>query len=232
MSKVNWRVILVLVVGLGSVTGAGHGDEIDLSGTWTMTMLRPSPTGDKEAELVIEQDGFSLTVSMRGESGEVECVGYLDGVEIRFYCVAPGKKGDTVVKYGGHVRGDLIGGEVDLGKQGLSTWKATRGPEEGVDLGGTWTLQMRGDSPSGMNLAKMNFRQEGHNLVVTLESERGSVECEGFVAGRLITFFYVRPTNGDQIVARFTGQLAGAFMGGEVDMGKLGKTTWRATQNV
>jgi hypothetical protein len=185
-------------------------------------MLRPSPTGDKEAELVIEQDGFSLTVSMRGESGEVECVGYLDGVEIRFYCVAPGKKGDTVI----------IGGEVDLGKQGLSTWKATRGPEEGVDLGGTWTLQMRGDSPSGMNLAKMTFRQEGHNLVVTLESERGSVECEGFVAGRLITFFYVRPTNGDQIVARFTGQLAGAFMGGEVDMGKLGKTTWRATQNV
>jgi hypothetical protein len=230
MKKLSWTLILALVMGL-CVTGPSIAQEIDLSGTWTMTMLTKSPTGDKEATLSFEQDGFSLAVNMKGASGEVDCVGYIDGKEVRFFCVTPGKKGETVAKFRGHIRGDLMGGEVDLGKQ-PTTWKATKGEQPSPDLTGNWTLQMRGESPSGMDRARMSFRQEGHNLVVTLENELGSVECEGFLAGRVITFFYVRATNGDQFVAKFTGQLAGALMGGEVDMGKLGKTTWRATQNI
>ena len=231
MNKLSSTLIIALAVGLCAFAPS-IAQEIDLSGTWTMTMLTKSPTGDKEATLSFEQDGFSLGVAMKGASGAVDCVGYIDGKELQFFCATPGKKGETVAKFRGHVRGDLMGGEVDLGKQNTTTWKATKGEELSPDLGGSWTLQMKRESPSGMDRAKMSFRQEGHNLVVTLENELGSVECEGFLAGRIITFFYVRATNGDQFVAKCTGQLAGALMGGEVDMGELGKTTWRATQNI
>ena len=230
MRKLFLLPILIVVTGLALGLPV-LAEEVDLSGTWTMTMLTKSPTGDKTATLTFEQDGFNLAVNMKGASGDVDCVGYIDGKEVRFFCVGPGKKGEAVTKFSGHVRGDLMGGEVDMGKQ-PTTWKATKGEDPTPNLSGTWTLQMKGESPSGMDRAKMTFRQEGHNLVVTLENERGVVECEGFVADRLITFFYVRATNGDEFVAKFTGQLAGALMGGEVDMGSLGKTTWRATQNI
>lgn len=198
-----------------------------------MTILGSSPIGDKEAELSFERQEFNLQVSLTGaKAGSIQSVGYVDGSELRFYVIRPGRKGDLIAKFTGHVRGDLMGGEIDMGKQGMATWKAVRGPEEGVDLSGTWTLQMKGESPSGMHLVKMNFRQEGHNVVVTLLGEKEDVECDGFVDGRIITFYYVRPTDGEQFVAKFEGQISGAYIGGEVDMGELGKTTFMATRDI
>ena len=159
-------------------------------------------------------------------------MGYVDGHAVRFYYVRPGKKGDTVVRFSGHVRGDLMGGEADLGKKGVTTWKATRGEEKGVDLAGIWTLQMKGDSPSGLHLVKMTFRQDRDHIVAVLESEDGTIECEGYVDGRSITFYYVRHTGDSKFIARFEGQLAGGIMGGEVDLGEHGTSTWRATTDV
>jgi hypothetical protein len=35
-------------------------------------------------------------------------------------------EGDFVAKYTGHVAGNLMGGEVDMGEHGKTTWKATK----------------------------------------------------------------------------------------------------------
>jgi len=216
-----------LVLGVTPV----EAQEADLAGSWKMTILGNSPFEDKEATVTFELQGFSLVVRVSGAKGEARAVGYVDGNHVSFYSVKPSRKGDIVARFSGHVRGDLMGGELTMGKQ-VTTWKATRGAEPEIDLSGTWTLQMRGDSPSGLHLVKMSFRQEGHSLVVTLHGESSDVECEGYLVGRVITFFYVRHTDGEDFVARFSGQLAGALIGGEVDMGELGTTTWRATQDV
>jgi len=197
-----------------------------------MTMLGKSPTGEKEAMLAFERDGFQLKVAMTSSKGQTEAIGYIDGSEIRFYYVRPGKKEDVVAKYTGHVRGDLMGGEVNMGKSGTTVWMARRGSQKKVDLSGTWTLQMQGESPSGLDLVKMTFHQNAHNIIATLSSELGEVECEGFIEEDEITFYYVRVTDEGRFVARFHGLLGGAAIGGDVDMGEHGKTTWMATKDV
>jgi len=232
MLKSRNLLMLLIATGLMLSGTIAVAQEVDLSGDWTMTMLGKSPTGENEVGLSFERDGFNLMVTMTGKKGVAKAIGYIDGPEIRFYYIRPTKKGDFVAKYTGHIRGDLMGGEVDMGKQGVTTWKATRGDAPVVDLSGTWKMQMKGDSPSGMHLVDVTFSQEDHNLVATFRGESSDVECEGSIDGRVITFYYVRPTNGEQFVAKFTGQLAGAIMGGEVDMGETGKTTWRATRTL
>jgi hypothetical protein len=232
VSKRNRALTKVMVLGCLLLTSLASAQEVDLSGSWNMSVLGKSPTGDKEIALSFERNGFNLAVTMNGKKGALKSAGYIDGREIRFYYVKPGKKEDIVAKFTGHVRGDLMGGEVDMGKSGISTWKATRGPEKGIDLSGQWTLQMRGESPSGLHLIKMTFGQEHHKLLVTLKGEVADVECEGYVEGDIVTFYYVRHTQGDRFVAKFTGQIGGDMIGGEVDMGEMGKTTWRASRDI
>ena len=109
MPSNRFPILLTLLTSLVLATGVVMAEEGDLSGTWKMTMLHKSPTGDKEADLTFERDGFSLMVTMTGASGKVECQGYIDDPELRFYCVVPGKKGDVMAKFSGHKRGDLMG---------------------------------------------------------------------------------------------------------------------------
>lgn len=227
MTKLVVATLCLIVAG-----PAMSAEDADLSGEWAMTLLGKSPTGEKDATLFFERDGFQIKVKMTSKRGEAEAVGYVDGTEIRFYYVRAGKKEDVVAKYTGHVRGDLMGGEVDMGKGGKTIWMARRGSKKKVDLSGTWTLQMQGESPSGLDLVKMTFRQEGHNIVAMLTSELGVVECEGFIEDDEITFYYVRATGDGEFIARFHGLLGGAVIGGEVEMGKHGKTTWIATKDV
>lgn len=222
---------LALITALALALAAVPAAAADLDGTWDLTILGKSPLGEDQAQITFVRDGFNLTATIEMNGVTTDCVGYIDGQELRFYYIKPGKKEDIVSKFTGHVRGDLMGGEIETEK-GNATWKATRGQEPGVDLSGTWTLQMKGESPSGLDRVKMSFRQEGHNLVATLHGDSREIECEGFVDGRIITFYYVRATDGERFVAKFTGQLAGALMGGEVDLGSFGKTTWRATQDL
>lgn len=230
--KRRHAVAVMLTTGLLLASGARSAeDEVDLAGEWVMTVLGRSPTGQRESRVRFERDGFQLLATVTGKRGDVKAIGYIEGHEIRFYYITGGKKGDDVARFSGHVYGDMMGGTLDLGKQGVTVWRASRGAESGIDLSGTWTLQMKAGSPSGLNLVPMSFRQEGANLVVTLHGEHSDVECQGSVDGKVITFYYVRAIGDDQFVAKFTGLLGGDRMGGEVDMGALGKSTWRATQD-
>lgn len=223
-------VPVITVLGLVLVGSAVMAEETDLSGAWTLTMEGQSPTGQQSADLTFHRDGHNLVATMKGEKGEVKCQGYVDGNRIRFYYVRPSEKGEFVAKYTGHVAGDLMGGEVDMGELGKTKWRATRGPGKGYDLSGEWLMTMEGESPSGQQSATLTFRQEANNLVVTMVGARGKVECEGWIDGNALRFYYIRPSATAEFVAKYTGHVGGDTMGGEVDMGEQGKTTWRATR--
>jgi hypothetical protein len=223
-----WTTLTIALLFSAAAVG---GEEVDLAGSWTMTMEGESPSGQETVALTFERDGHNLAATMMGKQGKVECRGYIDGNRLRFYYIRPTEEGEFVAKYTGHVAGDLMGGEVDMGEQGKTKWRATRGPDKGIDLAGEWTMTMEGESPSGEESVKLTFRQEGPSLAVTMASERGEVDCEGWIEGNALRFYYIRPTAEGEFVAKYTGHIGGDLMGGEVDLGQHGKTAWKATRN-
>jgi hypothetical protein len=59
----------------------------------------------------------------------------------------------------------------------------------------------------------------------------GDVDCEGFIKGNALRFYYIRPTAEGEFVAKYTGHVGDDVMGGEVDLGERGKVPWKATRN-
>ena len=230
MRRSTSLVTLIGIVVLLSASAVAAG-EIDLSGSWTMTMEGESPTGEESVGLAFANDGHELVATMKGATGEVPCRGWIDENRIRFYYVRPTEEGEYVAKFTGHVAGDLMGGEVDLGERGMSKWRATRGADKGMDLSGTWTMTMEGDSPSGEEAVDLKFTQEGPSLKVTMMGASGDVDCEGFIKGNALRFYYIRPTAEGEFVAKYTGHVGDDVMGGEVDLGERGKVPWKATRN-
>lgn len=212
----------LLVLAFGGVCAAQ-----ELDGSWSMTILGKSPIGESEAEVTFQRDGFSLAVTVEAGGKTVDCAGFIDGDAIRFDY--PGKKGP--VKFRGHVSGDLMGG-VAAGDKGDIAWQAWRGTEHAADLAGSWTMVMKGESPSGENMATLTFHQQGNNLIVTMSGARGDVQCDGYIDGSGIRFYYIRDTGSGRFTAKFSGHVGGDLMGGEVEMGERGATTWRATRNI
>jgi hypothetical protein len=193
-----------------------------------MLMLEvESPSGAKVVPLSFTTKGYNLVATMAGEESDIECQGWIDGNSLRFYYSRTTDEGEFVAKYTGHVAGDLMGGEVDMGEMGKTKWKATRGTFKGIDLSGTWTMKMEGDSPSGQENVEITFSQDGPTLIASMKGDSGQVDCEGFIAGNALRFYYTR---GD-FVAKYTGHVGGDVMGGEVDLGEQGKTAWKATRN-
>ncbi len=227
--------VFALVLGLALCVGPAGAEEADLSGEWTLSMEGESPSGQGDVAMTFAADGHELVATMKGEKSDVECQGWFDGDEIRFYYIRPTAEGDFVAKYTGHVAGNLMGGEVDMGENGKTTWKATRGAatgiDPGIDLSGNWTLSMKGESPSGQEQVPVTFTADGNALVATMKGEKSDVECQGWIEGNKIRFYYIRPTAGGEFLAKYTGHVAGGLMGGEVDLGEHGKTTWNATRN-
>lgn len=221
--------------GVGACGGLAGAEEADLSREWTLSMEGESPSGQEDVPMTFTADGHELVATMKGEKSSVECQGWIDGNKIRFYYIRPTAEGEFVAKYTGHVAGDLMGGEVDMGEMGKTEWKATRGPargiDQGIDLSGGWTLSMKGESLSGQKDVPVTFIAEGNTLVATMEGEKSDVDCQGWIEGNKIRFYYVRPTADGEFVAKYTGHVGGDVMGGEVDMGEQGKTTWKATRN-
>ncbi|MEJ2084292.1 MAG: hypothetical protein P8Y44_01265 [Acidobacteriota bacterium] len=219
--------VLLLLVTASSLAAAG----MDLSGTWTLTMEGESPTGAESVDMIFSGAGTSLVATMKGEAGDVDCRGFADGNQIRFYYIRPTEDGEFIAKYTGHVAGDLMGGEVDMGEMGKTTWRATRSPDKGIDLSGSWNMTMEMESPTGADSVDLSFQQEGSSLVVTMTSDAGKTECEGWIDGNALRFYYIRPTSDGDFIAKYTGHVGGDVMGGEVDMGERGKTQWKATRS-
>lgn len=222
-------LMIVLAAGLAAPAVAADG-EIDLSGTWEMTIQGKTPPGKNYSSLTFEDQGGELVVVMRGKGGELRNAATLDGDALRFEHAPPGKKSSLVV-FSGRVRGDLMGGEVDMGPRGKSTWEAIREGDSVFDLTGTWTFFQKGLPRDYTNLTKLRFSQEGPDLVATFTTGDEETVCRGFLDGDAIGFEYLRETAKGTAVGEYSGRVSGDMMSGEVDMGEVGKSTWRATRD-
>ena len=223
-------LITVLAVGLAAAPATAGDGEIDLSGAWEMTIQGKTPPGKNYSALTFEGGGDDLVVVMRGKGGELRNAATLDGDALRFEHAPPGKKSSLVV-FSGRVRGDLMGGEVDMGKRGKSTWQATREGDGVLDLTGTWTFFQQGLPKDYANLTKLRFHQEGPDLVATFTPGDDETVCRGFLDGDSLGFSYSRETGGGTAEGTYSGRVSGDIMSGEVDMGAGGKATWRATRD-
>ncbi len=206
-------------------------DGPDLSGTWAMTIQGKTPPGKNFSNLTFEREGEHTSVTMRGKGGELHVAVEIDGDELRFEHVPPGKKGSVVV-FAGRVHGDLMGGEVDMGQRGKSTWQAVREGDAVFDLTGSWTFFQKGLPRDYTNLTKLHFHQDGPDLVATFTTGDDETVCKGYLDGGTLGFEYSRTTGGGETVgASYSGKVGGDMMRGEVDMGTQGKSTWQATRD-
>lgn len=224
----------VLAAGLIAIataprTAAGEG--VDLAGTWVMTIEGKTPPGKNFSTLSFANEGEDLTVLISGTAGELRGDCTLDGDELSFEHAPPGKKSSVVV-FRGSVRGDLMGGEVDMGKRGKSKWQAIRDAEDTFDLSGTWTFFQKDLPRDYTNLTKLRFHQDGPELVATFTTGDVDTVCRGHLDGDTIDFGYSRSLeDGSSIEARYRGKIGGDRMRGEVDMGAMGQSTWQATRD-
>jgi len=154
----------------------------DLHGTWTMTVQGKAPPGKNFGRLTFERDGEETFVVMHGKGGELRGPCQVDGDEIRFEHASPGKTGAVAV-FTGRVRGDLMGGALDMGKRGTSAWQAIRDGDEVFDLSGTWTFFQKDLPRDYANRTKLQFSQEGHELVATFTTGDEETVCRGYLDG-------------------------------------------------
>ncbi len=227
VTRALWTLILISALFAAAAVAEGF----DLTGSWTMTIEGKTPPGKNFSTLAFEGEGEDLTVVMRGKAGELRGACAFDGGELRFEHAPPGKKSSVVV-FSGSVRGDLMGGEVDMGRRGKSRWQAIRDGEDVFDLSGTWTFFQKGLPRDYTNLTKLRFHQDGPELVATFTTGDVDTVCRGHLEGDAIDFAYSRPMEGGSSVeARYRGKIGGDRIHGEVDMGELGKSTWQATRD-
>ncbi len=218
---------IITIAFLLVVPAFAESDGPDLSGTWTMTIDGKAPPGKNFANLTFDGD----QVTMQGKGGELHGSVALDGGEIRFEHAPPGKKASVAV-FAGQVHGDLMGGEVDMGKRGKSAWQAIREGDAVFNLTGSWTFFQKGLPRDYTNLTKLHFHQEGPALVATFSTAADETVCRGYLDGGTLGFEYSRTTAGGETVgASYSGSVSGDMMRGEVDMRAQGKSTWQATRD-
>jgi hypothetical protein len=93
-------------------------------------MVAKGPQGDYECDLVLRQDGTSLSGSVHTSFGEGPIQGNIKGSSIRFEAKVEMEEGAIYVEYSGTVSGDAMKG----------TYKA-------ADDAGTWTAVRPHSSP-------------------------------------------------------------------------------------
>ena len=231
--RLSYSALLALLALLAvpAAASAQASDGPDLSGTWTMTIQGKAPPGKGFASLAFEGEGEDTVVVLSGKAGELTEPVEIDGDTLRFEHETPAKKAAVAV-FTGRVSGDLMGGEVDMGKRGKSAWQAIREGDGVFDLSGTWTFFQKGLPRDYANLTKLYFSQDGPDLVATFLTGDEETVCRGFLDGGSLGFEYSRATHDGQTVeARYTGTVSGDMMRGAVDMEELGQSTWQATRD-
>ena len=116
-------VLALSVILLGLAAAVTFAQEVDVTGSWTMTTT--SPRGERTATLVFVQEGEQLTVTSRTERGEATGTGTISGSSIQWTIIRETPRGERTVTYRGTVDGDTMSGELERGGNPVP-WKAAR----------------------------------------------------------------------------------------------------------
>ena len=121
-----WAAALAaaLVVGLYGPADL-TAQEVDVSGTWNMTVQ--SQQGTTNPTVTLEQDGQSLTGRYSSQTlGNADVTGSVDGNEITFSFTANVGGQSVPVSYTATVEGEEMSGSLNLAGQAAGSFTATR----------------------------------------------------------------------------------------------------------
>lgn len=114
--------LLVGVVG----TAEAAAQEVDVTGTWNMTVQ--SQQGTTNPTVMLEQEGQELTGHYSSETlGEADVTGTVNGSEITFSFTASVGGQSVPVSYTATVDGDSMSGSLSLAGQNAGSFTAERG---------------------------------------------------------------------------------------------------------
>ncbi len=97
-----------------------------------------------------------------------------------------------------------------------------------ADVNGDWELTVQ--SQRGPIVWSVNFAQDGEKLAVTMIGPRGNeFKGEGTITGNEIQWSITRTSpQGNQITIIYKGEVEGATMTGQADMGGVTTVDWAA----
>jgi len=121
MSKPFSIFLCFLLLGLFSFGLA----EVNISGTWDLTMT--TPRGEMTSEATFVQEGEKLKVTLKSPRGENTGEGTVKGSEIEWTITRTTPRGEMTITYKGKIEDEnTMSGEAQMGDFGSMTWKAKR----------------------------------------------------------------------------------------------------------
>jgi len=117
---------LAVVLLLGTLSpGQAAAQEVDVTGTWNMTV--ESQQGTTNPTVTLEQDGQDLTGHYSSQTlGEADVTGSVNGSQVTFSFTAEVGGQSVPVSYTATLEGDVLSGELNLAGQQAGTFTAER----------------------------------------------------------------------------------------------------------
>jgi hypothetical protein len=123
----TYRTLILFTMLLGLASVFATAEDVDVSGSWTLTMT--TPMGERSSALVFVQDGEKLTVTSTGDRGESVGSGTIMGTTIEWSIARQTPMGERTVTYKGEVAGGRMTGEIQMMNNRVE-WQATRDSSE------------------------------------------------------------------------------------------------------
>lgn len=127
MAKLAPLAIGLALLGLWMQSTALAADEkVDLTGTWEIAIEIAGQTG--APEFTLEQNGDKLSGQYKGQFGEADVTGKVDGKKVEFSFDL--EDGSKAVYTATLESADIMKGEADYGGQAEGTWTGKRKKDE------------------------------------------------------------------------------------------------------
>lgn len=124
MSSIITRSLVLVGVGLLVAVSAARAadDKVDITGTWAVEIEIGGQQG--MPEFTLKQEGKKLSGKYKGQFGDADVTGTVNGKDVEFSFEAQGAK----ITYKGTIDRDTMTGTADYAGQATGDWKAKKKP--------------------------------------------------------------------------------------------------------
>lgn len=124
MSSIITRSLVLVGVGLLVAVSAARAadDKVDITGTWAVEIEIGGQQG--MPEFTLKQEGKKLSGKYKGQFGDADVTGTVNGKDVEFSFEAQGAK----ITYKGTIDRDTMKGTADYAGQATGDWKAKKKP--------------------------------------------------------------------------------------------------------
>lgn len=122
--NISRRVVLAAAA-LAAFASPVFAADVDVTGTWNMTVETQAGSGSPTFDL--KQEGDKVTGQYNGQLGQAAVTGTVKGNEVTLQYTVSGQGQELTVVYTGVVEGDTMKGKVTLGQFGEGTFTGKKG---------------------------------------------------------------------------------------------------------